>query len=171
MSLYRPHAFSLVELMIIMTILVILILIAAPNLTGQWQAYRGKTQIALIQQTLMFARNQAISFGSRVTVCPLANNRCDSHWQRGLSVFIDINADGQLGSNDRLLLSTHSFHADDTVQFNRARIRFLPSGLSSGSNGTFTYCPGHKESQYSQALIINNAGRIRLSQRQPIRCQ
>lgn len=169
MSIY-PKGFSLIELITTLSVSAILLAVGAPSLTDFYTRYRADSSIRVIQQTLQFARNQAISFNSRVTVCALIDDKCDSNWQVGLTVFIDINNNNQLDSSDKKIYTTNAFHSKDTVKYNRAVIRFLPDGLASGTNGTLKYCPSRPTSPYSQAIVINQAGRARISTDSNINC-
>jgi type IV fimbrial biogenesis protein FimT len=113
----------------------------------------------------------AISYSSRVTICPLVDNLCSSDWSIGLSVFIDHGQKNQLDASDRLLQQTSPFHENDYIDYNRPAIRFQPDGLASGTNGTLTYCPGAVDSPYSKAVIVNQAGRARMSKKKTIVCK
>lgn len=165
-----PKGFSLIELMTTLAVSAILLAIGVPSFADFYTKNRADSSIRQIQQTLWFARNQAISLNKRVTVCALIAEKCDANWQAGLTVFIDINNNNQLDSNDKILTTTNPFHSKDTVKYNRAVIRFLPDGLASGTNGTLKYCPSSPTSPYSQAIVINQAGRARISMDSNINC-
>lgn len=164
------QGFGLIELIITLSVLAILLAIGVPQLTDLYTNYRADSSIRIIQQTLLLARNQAISYNKKVTACAVINEKCDSNWQVGLTVFIDTNNDNQLDSNDKKLYTTNAFHSKDIVKYNRIAIRFQPDGLVSGTNGTLKYCPLSATSPYSRAIIINQAGRIRFSTENNINC-
>lgn len=166
----HQNGFTLIELMITIAIASILLTIGLPQLTELHQAYRADSAIKVIQQTLQYARNTAISYGLRVTVCPLKDNQCTNDWHLGLVVFTDSGVSNQIDGNDKLLLQTGSFDSNDLMFYNRSAARFQPDGLASGSNGTFKYCPGSADSPYSKAVIINQAGRVRFSTEKNIDC-
>lgn len=163
--------FSLVELIITLLIAAILLGVGVPSLADSYRHFRADSNIQKIQQHLLFARSHAISYGARITVCPLDNNLCINQWQQGLTVFIDNGEYGKFEADDKILFQLEAFHHEDTVSYSRSAIRFLPTGLASGTNGTLRYCPGSADSPYSRAVIISNAGRIRLSQDKEIACQ
>ncbi|QYJ88989.1 GspH/FimT family pseudopilin [Shewanella halotolerans] len=164
------NGFTLIELMVTLTVATILLSVGLPSLTDLYQAYRADSAIRLIQQTLQFARNSAINYGVWVTVCPVKDNQCANDWHLGLSVFTDSGTSNQLDGTDKLLIQTGSFDSGDFVYYNRASARFQPDGLASGSNGTLRYCPGSANSPYSKAVIVNQAGRIRFSKEKNISC-
>ncbi len=159
----QSNGFSLIELITTILIAAILLTIGIPSLIDFYVRYRADSAIGTIQQTLQFARNQAISLNQKVTVCALTNNQCSSNWQMGLTVFIDINGNSQIEANEPRIFTTGAFPTTDIVSYNRNSVRFLPDGLASGTNGTLKYCPSSPTSPYSRALVVNQAGRIRLS--------
>jgi type IV fimbrial biogenesis protein FimT len=167
----QAKGFSLIEVIVTTLIAAIMSLIAIPSFSGVIEQVRAKSNIQVIQQTIQLGRNMAISYGSRVTVCPLIDNLCSADWSIGLSVFIDHGQKNQLDASDRLLQQTAPFHENDYIDYNRAAIRFQPDGLASGTNGTLTYCPGKFDSKYSKAVIVNQAGRVRMSKKKNIKCK
>ncbi|QYJ85253.1 GspH/FimT family pseudopilin [Shewanella mesophila] len=162
--------FTLVELMVTLIVLTILVGIAAPNLTELYDAMRSNANIRTIQQTIQYGRNAAISYGVRVTTCPIKDYQCDDNWQNGLTVFTDSGEKNIIDSNDKILIQTAPFNNRDTVIYNRTSVRFQPDGLAYGTNGTLRYCPSSKTSPYSKAVIINQAGRVRFSKDTNISC-
>ncbi|QSX38092.1 GspH/FimT family pseudopilin [Shewanella sedimentimangrovi] len=157
------QGFTLVELMVTLAILVILLATTAPSLTELYQAYRANAAISKLQQGLKLARNQAISYGARVTLCPLENNVCGNDWNKNLTIFTDGGNLNELDGNDKILMRLDDADKNDIIEFNRPSVRYLPDGLASASNGTLKYCPDYATSPYSKALVINNAGKVRLS--------
>lgn len=166
----HKQGFSLIELIITLSVSAILLAIGVPSLTDFYTNYRADSSIRIIQQTLQLARNQAISYNKKVTVCAITDEKCDSNWQVGLTVFIDTNNNSQLDNNDKKLYTTNAFHSKDIVQYNRTTIRFQPDGLASGTNGTLKYCPLSVTNPYSRAIIVNQAGRVRFSTENNIKC-
>lgn len=161
---------TLIELITLVSITSTLLLIGVPSFVDISDKIRADTNIRRIQQTLTFARNTAINLGSRVTVCPLVNNRCNSNWQGGFSVFIDNGTSEVFDSEDTLISILNDFDSKDFLQHNRDAVKFQPDGLAFGSNGTLIYCPRLKESAHARALVINQAGRVRFSTAKNIKC-
>ncbi|MPY20997.1 prepilin-type N-terminal cleavage/methylation domain-containing protein [Shewanella psychropiezotolerans] len=167
----KNNGFTLVELMTTLVISTTLISIAVPNFNSLYAHYRADSSIRVIQQTLQMARNSAISYGVRVTVCPIIENQCSDDWTIGITVFIDSGASNVIDGQDEVLMKTASFYHEDFVTYNRSAIRFQADGLASGTNGTLKYCPSSTRSEYSKAVIINQSGRIRFSKAAIIECR
>lgn len=161
---------TLIELIVTLSISTTLLTIGAPSFIDLSDQIRADSNIRKIQQTLQLARNAAISYGYRVTACPLVDNRCTENWQKGITVFIDTGTVNILDANDRIINMTGEFDERDFLDYNRSSVKFQPDGLASGSNGTFKYCPRTYNSQYSRAVIINQAGRVRFSTAKNIDC-
>jgi type IV fimbrial biogenesis protein FimT len=170
MHINQFKGFNLIELMMGILIFSLLSIIASPSLKSLMLESRADSNIRTIQQTLILARNMAITYGTRVTVCPVSNNRCAANWSDGLSVFTDTGKANQIDGSDSIIYETASFNPEDIVEYNRAAIRFQPDGLASGTNGTLKYCPEEIDSPYSKALVINQAGRVRFSTKANIAC-
>ncbi|MEZ9539051.1 GspH/FimT family pseudopilin [Shewanella sp. 10N.286.51.B8] len=167
---YYRRGFNLVELMTTVTVASILLAIGVPALNSVQLQIRAKSNISTIQHSLKFARNMAINYGARVTVCPLLDGKCHKNWQDGYAIFVDTGSVNQFNSGDILLKQIGAFHREDIIQYNRNGVRFLPDGLASGTNGTLTYCPEAHDNPYSQAIVINQAGRARYSTKKNIQC-
>ncbi len=165
------RGFTLIELIVTLAVLLILITIGAPSLVGLYEQSRANLGIKELQQTLLYARNTAISYGAPITACGLnKEGKCISNWQQGVTLFIDNGVVNQVDKDDKRLYTQGAFNENDIVQYNRDAIRFQPDGLAYGTNGTLKYCPGSASSPYSQALVVNQAGRVRLSTDKNIKC-
>lgn len=166
----KTAGFTLIELMVTLVVATILIVVAVPSLNQFFEAQRALSAISVIQHTLQYARNAAISFGMSITVCPIKTDSCSKDWHLGLTVFTDSGDKNQIDGTDTILLQTSPFNPKDIVSYNRSSVRFHSDGLASGSNGTLRYCPSSATSPYSKAVIVNQAGRVRFSQATNIEC-
>lgn len=167
----HDRGFNLIEILTTITIMGLFTVMALPSFKALIQQLRVDSNLRTIKQSVAFARNMAINYGARVTMCPLKQDKCAKEWQNGFTIFIDKGKSNQLDANDTLLLSISQFHQEDIIQYNRKAIRFQPDGLASGTNGTLTYCPEDYTSPYSQALVINQAGKARYSTKKTITCK
>lgn len=167
---HRTAGFTLVELMVTLVVATILIVVAVPSFTSFYAQARADSSIRKIQQSIQLARNHAVAYGSRVTVCPLTAQGCSDNWQANISVFTDSGQSNIIDGNDRLISQIGPFNTQDYVDYNRAAIRFLPDGLASGTNGTLSYCPDTINNSASRAIVISQSGRVRFSKKNDISC-
>jgi len=168
-SISNQKAFTLIELMVSISIVSILTSIALPNLNEFRVKMRVDSEISQIQRLLLTARNQAINTQFPVTLCPLnTQNQCNTQWDKEISVFIDLNNNNIYEPlNNETLIRTKSIIFDgDKLQYGlgRNRIKYAPTGRTTGwgSNGTFKYCPKNNEEQ-SRAIVISTSGRLYIS--------
>ncbi len=164
------NGLTLIELLIALVLTVLLVTVGVPSFSSIYQHVRADTNIRYLKQSLFMARNHAISYGARVTMCPLIRGKCHQDWQNGFSIFIDYFPTNEMNENDTLIAQSPPFNPQDTVTYNRLAIRFQPEGVASGTNGTLKYCPAHTNSQYSRAIIVSQSGRIRYSKSKIISC-
>jgi len=166
---FKTKGFTLIELMISISVTSILVSIAVPNFSSFIAKIRVDNEIAQLQRLLATARNTAINTGLPTTICPLDNNKeCNTQWHEELSVFIDMN-DNQIYeplSGENLIRIKKTIKSTDKLQYGlgRKRVKFAPTGrtIGWGSNGTFKYCPkDHEES--SRAVSVATSGRFYLS--------
>ncbi|PCI52590.1 MAG: pilus assembly protein [Gammaproteobacteria bacterium] len=166
---YFYSGFTLIELMISISILSILTAIAYPNLNAFLSQMRVDNEISVLHRLLFSARNAAINNALPVTICPLNDqNQCTTQWQNEISVFFDLNNNNTYDPiNNEILLRTKSaIKSDDKLQYGlwRSRIIYAPTGRTSGwgSNGTFKYCPKDYPEK-SRAISIATSGRLYMS--------
>jgi type IV fimbrial biogenesis protein FimT len=161
--------FTLIELIVSISIASILAAIAVPNFSAFLSQMRVDNEISVLYRLLFTARNAAINNALPVTICPLNDdNQCTTLWQNEISVFIDLNNNNIYDpNNNEILIRTKSaIKNDDKLQYGlwRSRIIYAPTGRTAGwgSNGTFKYCPkGYPEQ--SRAIRIATSGRLYIS--------
>ena len=161
--------FTLIELMVSVSVTSLLAAIAVPNFSNFLSQMRVDNEISVLHRLLFSARNAAINNALPVTICPLNDsNQCTTQWQNEISVFIDFNNNNVYDpSNNEILLRTKSaIRNDDMLQYGlgRSRIIYAPTGRTSGwgSNGTFKYCP-KSYPEKSRAIRIATSGRLYVS--------
>ncbi len=165
----RLKGFTLIELMVSVSVTSILAAIAIPNYSDFIVKMRVDNEISQLQHLLLTARNQAINTQFPVTLCPLdAENKCNTQWEKEISVFIDLNSNNIYEpSNNEILVRTKSIVFNgDKLQYGlrRNRVKYAPTGrtIGWGSNGTFKYCPKNSN-EHSRAIIISTSGRLYVS--------
>ncbi|MGL4713607.1 MAG: GspH/FimT family pseudopilin [Shewanella sp.] len=149
--MYR--GFTLVELMVTVAIAAILLTIGVPSFTALYQGSRSSTEITKIANIFTFARNQAVNYGTTVTVCPYGETACGTDWQKGFTVYID--------DPKNILKVLNTSYEGDKISVTGAaanKISFTADGLASGA-ASIIYCANGK-SESSQSLRISTSGLI-----------
>ncbi len=163
---FTYSGFTLIELMVSITITSILISIATPKLNSFLAQLRVDNEISTLHRLLFSARNAAINTQLPITICPLnEQNSCTSQWQNELAVFIDLNNNNTYDpiENETLIRTKPAIREVDKLQYGigRNRIIYAPTGrtIGWGSNGTFKYCPRNYPDK-SRAISISTSGRL-----------
>ncbi|NDP48692.1 MAG: prepilin-type N-terminal cleavage/methylation domain-containing protein [Sulfuriferula multivorans] len=168
----EERGFTLVELLVVLTIGSILLSIAIPGYAFLLSGSRLTTVTNDLVSALHLARSEAIKRGTRVTICktgsPMAvPPSCDgaANWQDGWLVFVDGGVRGVIDSGDTVLWSKDRASEATTITASNFTlfVSYLPSGVSQGpnglANGFLRVCVEHKR----RDIIINSTGRLRLS--------
>lgn len=160
--------FTLVELLITITVASLLIAAALPAFDGlrREQMLRGAQHEFLA--TLHHAKQAAITKNRRVSLCPSADGaQClkKGSWHRGWLIFVDRDADRSPDPGEPVLSQQGGLDQALTLTSSRYRriITFQPTGTAGGSNATFTVCTGKKPAQ-AAAIVLSRLGRIRLDE-------
>lgn len=166
MALTRVAGFTLIELLVTLSVLVILLAVAAPGLQPLARNNRITALTNDLVSTLNLARSEAIKRGVRVTVCKSANPDASApvcsagaNWRDGWLVFVDNS--GVVGSFDatdvRLKVgqpaSRNATISADTAFANF--VSYVSSGASSASANMVVCLDGVR-----RTISINTTGRI-----------
>lgn len=159
----RPcRGFTLVEQVMVLTILGVLLGIAAPAMGGllaRQELAAGQMELAA---ALQHARALAVSSRRRILLCPSRDGvQCtdDTHWEGGwaLGRYRSTNADQLDGLPSFVHAGYRRLSMVSTA--GRKRVRFQPDGTTGGSNTSFVLCrKGSAEG--ALAITVSNMGRI-----------
>ncbi|WP_028767530.1 GspH/FimT family pseudopilin [Shewanella fidelis] len=161
----KQSGFTLVELMVTIAVAAILLTVGMPSLTSMYDGYRAESNIRSIQQAIQFARNHALSYGTRITICPLSSTSCGSNWIGGFSVFVDNGTLNTIDGTDQLLLEIAPFNSKDFIDYDQSTITIDSDGFISSNfnSGLLSYCPSSKSSPESMALQLSISGKVRFA--------
>lgn len=155
--------FTLIELMVSISVISILAAIAVPNFSDFIIKMRVDNEISKLHRMLLLTRNSAINSGQRTIVCPLNSSyQCTEQWQNELSVFVGVNSNTMFDANEKIIRIKPAITVGDELVYGKGRnkITYQPTGQLSGlTNGTFRYCPqSHKHN--SRGIVVARSGRI-----------
>ncbi len=156
----------MIELFVVLAILTIASAISLPNFKLMCAKLKAKMVAQELQQLIQFARTSAISYGQRVTMCPLGDSTsCGDNWARGIIVYLNPDYTTKLIKTNILRITTGK-PAAYTLQFKAFISNFSLSFDSRGEfvcqNGRFYY--HSKNAECNWRLAINYRGRSRLTQ-------
>jgi type IV fimbrial biogenesis protein FimT len=159
---------TLVELMIAISILALLLAVAAPDMRSLVDRQRGESALSALAVAVQGARTSAIRTGLTVTVCRSMDGlRCGGSWSQGYIVFSDRNRDRRLNQDDALLRTGRFLELGGTLAWrafgNRQYLQIDSRGHILHQNGNFTFCPGSGQLAQARQLVISQTGRIRLA--------
>jgi type IV fimbrial biogenesis protein FimT len=167
----RHAGFTLVELMVTVTVSVILIAIAAPSF-GTLLLKRS-VQVAAdnLVSDLRFARSEAIKLSRTVSVCSATTSTSCSagaSWKDGWIVFVDADGDGTLDAGDQILrvqeaLSSIASLASASPGSDRSFFVYQPTGMARGATQTFIITPtGGDATSLNRVVCVSIQGRAAL---------
>lgn len=170
-SPHRIRGITLIETMLALALAAILLATAAPAFGTLIARNESDVSRGTLVTALETARLLAISRNGHVVACPSADHRyCGrtTEWQHGWIVFVDTDHDGARSDGEDVLSATQG--GPDGVAIltgaGRRHVDFRADGSSPGSNATFTICD-HRGASSAQAIVINNAGRVRVAKPTP----
>ena len=167
----RARAFSLHEMLIAMAVASTLTTIGISSFQLIVLNQRMSGAINTLVTALHLARSEAIKRHASAVLCPSPDGRrCvnGSHdWEAGFLLYIDRNDNRAVDADETVV---RVFGTSDGLQLRsksgRDDVRYLPNGLASGANTTFTVCDARGRST-PKAVIVSNAGRVRTATRMP----
>jgi len=164
MKARKEHAFTVLELMIAVTILAVLATLGMPAFQQFSQRQAIRAAVTSLHSDLLLARSRAIYEDLSVLACPgtpLGGCTGETEWSGGWIVFADENADRDF-QDDELLIRQGMAVERLVMQSSSGRnsFRFYPDGSAPGSNGSISFC-GPAGPAMARKLIISNLGRIR----------
>lgn len=160
-------AFTLIELLITISIIAITFNLAIPSFGQAMDRSKVSANAQRLTQTLQSARLKAISSNNKVTLCPIDNALvCGSDWSTGYMSFVDNNGDRQYDNDDELLYQYYSEDEKFSLSWRafgfKKSLQWTGTGITNHQNGSFELCYDNK-ADMSRALFLTKAGRIRHS--------
>lgn len=180
----RSHGFTLVELLVTITILGILVSIALPSYRQLILNSRMTTQANEFLTMLNFTRSEAVKRNTRVTMCKSSNGTgcvvtaltaLTASWQPGWIVFVDGGTAGIIDGTDTILRVQGALTGGSTLVGNANVINYV-SYVSNGQtqlanggmqSGTFSLCSPDASVSRRKIVISQGTGRTRVDKATP----
>ncbi len=150
------QGFTLVELMVTISVAGIIIAIAMPNFSEFIIKMRVDSEVTQIQRFLLIARNAAINSGQNTQFCPLRpDNTCKP----------TLDWSGRVGviSSNGLIKVKEAVKTGDKIKFSMQSITYDARGRSNNAAlTTFSYCPKNNTDN-ARGISLSISGRSYLS--------
>lgn len=174
------HGFTLIEVMVTVSILALLMALAAPSFTPLIESWRVRQATEQLQSSLNYARSEAIKRGGQVAIQKLPNNTngCTSasgnrDWDCGWIICQDLNGNGKCAAAEPVL---QRIDTPAKVQVTRtgggASIKLNRWGLVDGTWLGFSLVPFDKTTTHpgARGVCMSSGGRIRVILPEAIPC-
>ncbi len=149
----HSNGFTLIELMITMSIIVILTTVAAPNLYQFMSSNRLSGITTEFMGTLGHARSEAIKTSLPTIVCASSDlTNCSGTWSNGWISFIDNDRSSSRSSGDTYLRRNTALPGNYTANGTSNTIIFERDGRAD-ADATIVFCRNSDEAT-AQAIII-----------------
>lgn len=165
--------FTLVELMVVLTVLCVLLGIGLPAFQRLQESVKIQATVRHLMGDIILTRSEAIKRNRQVIMCPSSANdpakrECAGSFANGWLIFEDDNRNRRLDAGESLIRMSEGIPADLSLT-NRAATRdanelilFKPDGTSR-RNRTLMVCSGRRPDIPSWSIVMNRIGRPRLA--------
>jgi type IV fimbrial biogenesis protein FimT len=164
--------YTLIELMVVVSIVAILGAVAVPALTETRQAMARKSATSALMVSLQWARFEALQRGARMVVCKSSDGiQCaqSGNWDQGWIVFQDANSNAVVDGSELVLQRQGAVAGVRMVGDNAVGkyVSFDSMGASIYNNnafqsGTFTACAVSGRPVESRKIVVSKGGRVRI---------
>jgi prepilin-type N-terminal cleavage/methylation domain-containing protein len=165
---------TLTELLLVLALVALLAMLAAPAFNRLLQANRVRTEVSRLMVAINLVRSEALRRNVPVTMCPsplaaTGEAVCSGIYAGGWMIFSDVDRNRELDGRDRLIRSFAGLPRGFTLT-NRAGTRnadepitYLPDGTS-GRNRTLLVCAPPGAAVASRSVVMNIVGRPRVTE-------
>lgn len=173
----RCRGFSVLEVMITLSVLGILLGLAVPGFGSMLLDSRRAAAVNSFIHSVFLARSTALQSGETVSICRSTDGQSCSNgtqaWQVGWIVFVNNDRDQPpVRDENETLLAVFPARDAGTITSNRVSYSFAPH-THAVVNGSVVFCDRRGSAQ-ARTVIINSVGRPRVANRdsdnRPLRC-
>lgn len=158
----RCGGFTLIELMVTITLGAIVMGIGVPSYQNLVVKNRIQTQADEIRSSLAMARVEAIRRGLRVRVCPGTNGCVGANWHDGWNSFVDRNNDNTRDdAANETALEVHIRLDGGSTLTGANNVIFRSDGTVVRAR-TMILCTADSDAQHRRRIGISSVGRVRV---------
>ncbi len=166
----REQGFTLIELLVTVTLLAILVSLAAPSFNSSIRDNRVLTEANSLIAAVANARSEALKRGRMVSICPSSDGAtCGSDWGQGWIVYIEkttVVAGAAPDVDEVLQVEGAAEYMALAQPSGNKWIRFSPRAISEASV-TVTVKPSACNTGYNyQEIVFGITGRATLTKKQ-----
>ncbi len=159
---------TLVELLVVVTLVTILLVVGIPSYQGISTANRMAGEMNALISDLQYARSEAVKQGQTVTICVSSTgNSCSNsaNWASGWIVFSDANGSQAVNSGEPVLRVQPALGSSDSLQSNSSptikAVTFNRNGFSSNS-GSITLNDAASSTDRRKCALVSSVGYVQL---------
>ena len=156
--------FTLVELLVTLTIIVVVAGMVAPNLSQLILANAKASSVNTYLGSFAHARHQAVNNRIITAICPLdANGECTDNWNLEVAIFPDDNRDQKPdgGETWRVIKPANPRLRAHSRTAGTGSFHFGPDGILHGTTGSIVLCPDDTSSGQMTYIPVSRGGRAR----------
>ncbi len=157
--------FTLIELIVTISVVAILLTIAIPNFQTFVLNNRLTGQANDMLTALNYARSEAIKRGLPVSMCSsTTGNTCagSTDWSTGWIVFADPDNDGVFNAGDTLLRAGPALGGNNTLNAGLAAVTFDSGGFARASATTYRLCDS-RPATFARNIQLAGSGRAKVA--------
>lgn len=164
------QGFSLIELMTSVSVLSILLVLAAPSFSAKFKQSKIDKSFDALYHLIHLAREEAVNSGMDTLLCPTQDGiNCSNEWGEQYIAMIDSNNNAKLDEGEQLL---HQLYLDlpagelkAHLSANKNRISFKPLGLTNGVWGRV--CFKYSNGQFYKRKLVFSLANFRFREVSP----
>lgn len=158
--------FTLLELLVVTSVITLLTVAATPSLIQVWQAASVQRTLHVMSTSMALARIHAVTQGEPTSLCPSRDGAsCSggSDWSAGWIVYRDPQRSPQPRSPVDVIEASPPLQRGISLRSSasRQRVRFNPGGWAPGSNLRLDVC-SRNSPRLLGSIVLSNAGRTRV---------
>jgi type IV fimbrial biogenesis protein FimT len=174
----RLRGFTLVELLVTLTVTAVLMALAAPTFRTLLLKRSVQAAADALVSDLRLARSEAVKRSATVSVCSSADGASCSNgaaWQSGWIVFADADGDGSLDAEDTVLRVQDAWRsvasiASATPGNDRRSFVFQATGIARAATQTFFVTPTGLAADLTRLVCVSSQGRPALRASGSVSC-